>query len=139
MTGYISEVRTSNGTYYVGMTKQQAQQQNIFECKIGIDFKDLDTDNSGDLDQREILVGAINQYTRNSVFDAFNTCLMVASTGLAVAGSACTAGAATPLAVAGASGSAIWGGITAEDVTKYKQAVQQLEEYDKEHNIAQNK
>ena len=42
-----NSVSTSNGTYYVGMTKAQAEKQKIYSCFIGVDFKDLDTDNIG--------------------------------------------------------------------------------------------
>ena len=60
-----NSVSTSNGTYYVGMTKAQAEKQKIYSCFIGVDFKDLDTDKNGTLDQKEILQGIKKQAGRD--------------------------------------------------------------------------
>ena len=139
MTGYISEVRTSNGTYYVGMTKQQAKEQSIFDCKIGIDFKDLDTDNSGDLDQREILVGAKNQAERNGILSGIMTGVMGLSTALCTVGDCFTGGTLTGAVMLGTAATALHAEQTGEAIDEYNEAARQLEEYDKEHGIAQKK
>lgn len=64
-----NSVSTSNGTYYLGMTKAQAEKQEIYSCFMGIDFKDLDTDKNGTLDQKEILQGMKKQAGRDKWFN----------------------------------------------------------------------
>ena len=100
-----NSVSTSNGTYYVGMTKAQAEKQKIYSCFIGVDFKDLDTDKNGTLDQKEILQGIKKQAGRDKWQSGISSTLLCGAglllypLGIFSAGTSVVAG--TALATAG--------------------------------------
>lgn len=68
--GYHTSIKSSNGSYHVGMTKAQAQKAQSYQAKMGIDFKDLDKDGDGVLSQKEILKGRVKAAERDIICSA---------------------------------------------------------------------
>ena len=62
---FSQTVTSKNGTYHVGMTRAEAQKAKSYQAKMGIDFKDLDKDGNGELDQKEILEGRVKAAKRD--------------------------------------------------------------------------
>lgn len=120
----FNSVTTSNGSYFVGMTKKEAEQKKIYSCFAGIDFKDLDKNNDGILSQKEILEGVKKQSGRekwsNRLWGIFGA-------GVATAGAIAelpSVGAATGIIVAGGTLATVAG-------VKYDAACEREEEAEK--------
>lgn len=130
MGNEITSVTTANGTYTVGMTREQAEQQGMYKTKTGIDFIDLDTDNSNDLSLPEILSGVKKQTKRNRYKYGIGTILLGIGTGICAIGTPFTGGtSATGAGLLGmATGAAIIAAINAEE--QYEEADRQLSELD---------
>ncbi len=132
---WSSAVKTSNGTYTVGMTRKQAEQTNSYKNFMGMDFKDIDKDGNGVLSQEEILEARVKAAKRDVAIDA-GIGGLVAAQGAAVAtasafGVPLTAGTST---VGVYEGLAVFGtGVTMMGVAlnddKLKQAEAELAEY----------
>ena len=129
----ITSVTTSNGTYTVGMTRTEAEQNGSYKAKIGIDFKDLDTNRDGVLDEREILVGAKNQAKRNMGGDIIGAVCSAAATVSATVGSVFSAGATVGIAAAGVTGVYLNTNNACNDYQRYQEADAQLKKLDEKY------
>lgn len=128
---YSTSVESKNGTYTVGMTCAQAQKNDSYKAKVGIDFRDLDKDENGVLSQEEILQGRVESAWRNrNQLYAIGLGIATGSIALGVVESVATAGlgSAFGLSIA-ATGTAVGSLDIATGREEYKKAEQELQNY----------
>lgn len=63
----MSNMRTISGEYYVGMSKEIAEKNDLFKKTIGIDFFDIDKNSDGILDEEEIIAAREKESIRNNI------------------------------------------------------------------------
>lgn len=117
--GYHTTVSTSNGNYYVGMTRSKAEQNDSYSAKIGIDFKDLDTNNDEVLSQKEILEGRVSAAKRDGAAYIASGLTTTIAGGIVSIG---TFGLGLPMIMGG-------NGFAAYGVDMIKSATEELERY----------
>ena len=124
--GFSQDVTSKNGTYYVGMTKNQAQKSKIYQAKIGIDFKDLDKDGNGKLSQEEILQGRVKAAKRDAFGAGFVGLGAYTTAAVGLIATPGSGGATTLLAAANLVGGTATRG---KGISDYQAAQRELEIY----------
>lgn len=64
----IETIKSDNRYFYAGMTKAEAEKKDIYSCFMGLDFKDLDTNKDGVLQEGEIRDKKMSRGKVNNVF-----------------------------------------------------------------------
>ena len=129
----FNSVTTSNGSYFVGMTKKEAEQKKIYSCFAGIDFKDLDKNNDGILSQKEILEGVKKQSGREKWYNRAIGVLGGAVCGIATLAEIPSVGLATGIVAAGGTITCVAGYKYDAACEREKEAEEVLKKYNKEH------
>lgn len=64
----IETINCDNRVFYAGMTKAEAEKKEIYSCFMGLDFKDLDTNQDGVLQEGEIRDKKISRKKVNNAY-----------------------------------------------------------------------